>query len=33
MIEGKVLVVEDELPIRKLIAFNLQRSNFEVIEA
>jgi DNA-binding response OmpR family regulator len=33
MIEGKVLVVEDELPIRKLIAFNLQRSNFEVLEA
>jgi DNA-binding response OmpR family regulator len=33
MIEGKVLVVEDELPIRKLITFNLQRSNFEVLEA
>lgn len=30
---GKILVVEDELPIRKLIHFNLQRSNFEVIEA
>ncbi|MCR2821560.1 response regulator transcription factor [Lederbergia panacisoli] len=33
MKEGKILVVEDELSIRKLIAFNLQRSNFEVIEA
>jgi DNA-binding response OmpR family regulator len=33
MKEGKILVVEDELPIRKLIQFNLQRSNFEVIEA
>jgi DNA-binding response OmpR family regulator len=33
MIEGKILVVEDELPIRKLISFNLERSNFEVLEA
>ncbi|MFT4416606.1 response regulator transcription factor [Fredinandcohnia humi] len=33
MTEGKVLVVEDEAPIRRLIAFNLQRSNFEVLEA
>ncbi|MFE8700090.1 response regulator transcription factor [Cytobacillus sp. FJAT-54145] len=33
MEEGKVLVVEDELPIRKLISFNLQRSNFHVLEA
>ncbi|EAR66644.1 MULTISPECIES: response regulator transcription factor [Bacillus] len=33
MIEGKILVVEDELPIRKLILFNLERSNFEVLEA
>ncbi|MBS4224013.1 response regulator transcription factor [Lederbergia citrea] len=33
MREGKILVVEDELSIRKLITFNLQRSNFEVIEA
>ncbi len=33
MIEGKILVVEDELPIRKLIYFNLERSNFEVLEA
>lgn len=33
MTEAKVLVVEDELPIRKLISFNLQRSNFEVLEA
>ncbi|OIK14173.1 DNA-binding response regulator [Bacillus sp. MUM 116] len=32
MPEGKILVVEDEIPIRKLIAFNLQRSNFEVME-
>ncbi|MBT2757003.1 response regulator transcription factor [Mesobacillus foraminis] len=32
MTEGKILVVEDELSIRKLIAFNLQRSNFEVLE-
>ncbi|WP_233711613.1 response regulator transcription factor [Lederbergia citrisecunda] len=31
--EGKILVVEDELSIRKLISFNLQRSNFEVVEA
>jgi DNA-binding response OmpR family regulator len=28
----KVLVVEDELPIRKLISFNLSRSSFTVIE-
>jgi DNA-binding response OmpR family regulator len=33
MTDGKILIVEDELPIRKLIHFNLQRSNFEVIEA
>lgn len=33
MSEGKILVVEDEIPIRKLILFNLQRSNFEVMEA
>jgi DNA-binding response OmpR family regulator len=33
MKEGKILVVEDEAPIRKLIHFNLQRSNFDVIEA
>jgi DNA-binding response OmpR family regulator len=33
MTEGKILVVEDEVPIRKLIVFNLQRSNYEVIEA
>ncbi|MEH7886697.1 response regulator transcription factor [Bacillus sp. JJ1609] len=31
--EGKVLVVEDELPIRRLICFNLSRSNFDVVEA
>lgn len=28
----KVLVVEDELPIRKLISFNLSRSDFAVVE-
>jgi DNA-binding response OmpR family regulator len=33
MLDGKILIVEDEVPIRKLIHFNLQRSNFEVIEA
>nr|WP_263327517.1 response regulator transcription factor [Neobacillus sp. Marseille-Q6967] len=33
MTEAKILVVEDEIPIRKLIVFNLQRSNYEVIEA
>ncbi len=32
MREGKILIVEDELAIRKLINFNLQRSNFDVIE-
>ncbi|MEH7343094.1 response regulator transcription factor [Bacillus sp. JJ1532] len=30
---GKILIIEDEQSIRKLIAFNLQRSNFEVMEA
>ncbi|KAB2337075.1 response regulator transcription factor [Cytobacillus depressus] len=30
---GKILIVEDEKSIRKLVAFNLQRSNFDVIEA
>ncbi|MBB6454476.1 DNA-binding response OmpR family regulator [Salirhabdus euzebyi] len=33
MDEGKILVVEDEEPIRKLVIFNLVRSNFEVLEA
>ncbi|WP_419887989.1 response regulator transcription factor [Neobacillus niacini] len=33
MFEARILVVEDEIPIRKLIVFNLQRSNFEVLEA
>lgn len=33
MTEAKILVVEDEIPIRKLIVFNLQRSNYEVLEA
>jgi DNA-binding response OmpR family regulator len=33
MKDGKILVVEDEVPIRKLIGFNLQRSNYDVIEA
>lgn len=32
MTNDKVLVIEDELPIRKLISFNLSRSNFEVVE-
>ena len=29
----KVLVVEDELSIRKFIAINLHRNGFEVLEA
>ncbi|MBU8880424.1 response regulator transcription factor [Bacillus sp. FJAT-29790] len=33
MKDGKILVVEDEVSIRKLIVFNLQRSNFDVLEA
>lgn len=33
MTEAMILVVEDEIPIRKLIVFNLQRSNFQVVEA
>jgi len=33
MTEARILVVEDEIPIRKLIVFNLQRSNYEVLEA
>ena len=33
MKEGKILLIEDEHSIRKLIKFNLERSNFEVIEA
>lgn len=33
MVDGKILVVEDEISIRKLIVFNLERSNFEVLEA
>jgi hypothetical protein len=32
MTEAKILVVEDEIPIRKLIVFNLERSNYEVME-
>lgn len=32
MKDGKILVVEDEFAIRRLIVFNLQRSNFEVME-
>lgn len=32
MEKDKILVVEDELAIRKLIQFNLTRSNFDVIE-
>lgn len=33
MTESTILVVEDELSIRKLISFNLSRSNFHVIES
>ena len=33
MVDGKILVVEDEVSIRKLIVFNLERSNFDVLEA
>ena len=33
MKEGRILLIEDEHSIRKLIKFNLERSNFEVIEA
>ena len=33
MAEEKILVVEDEMSIRKLIVFNLHRSNFVVLEA
>ncbi|MGM0904501.1 MAG: hypothetical protein ACQEXB_25815 [Bacillota bacterium] len=33
MSDGKVLMMEDESSIRKLIVFNLQRSNFAVLEA
>ncbi|HZK24205.1 MAG TPA: response regulator transcription factor [Oscillospiraceae bacterium] len=33
MTASKVLVVEDELSIRKFIAINLHRNNFEVLEA
>lgn len=29
---GKILVVEDELPIRELLKFNLQKENYTVIE-
>lgn len=32
MNDETILIVEDELPIRKLISFNLSRSNFNVIE-
>ncbi|MDQ0154053.1 response regulator transcription factor [Robertmurraya andreesenii] len=32
MNQETILIVEDELPIRKLISFNLSRSNFNVIE-
>lgn len=33
MKEGKILLIEDEASIRKLIKFNLERSNFDVMEA
>ena len=32
-IQAKVLVVEDEVSIRKFIAVNLHRNNFLVLEA
>ena len=31
--KAKVLVVEDEVPIRKFISINLHRADFEVLEA
>ena len=33
MSDGKILIIEDEAPIRKLIVFNLERSNFDVLES
>jgi len=30
---GKILVVDDEIPIRELIKFNLQKAGFNVVEA
>jgi two-component system phosphate regulon response regulator PhoB len=33
MADHKILIVEDEAPIRKMIAFNLSRAGFEVDEA
>lgn len=33
MSKEKILIIEDELPIRKLLAIHLIRSNFEVIES
>src|SRR5690606_38665917 len=33
MTEKKILVVEDEQPIREMLAFNLRRSGYAVIEA
>jgi DNA-binding response OmpR family regulator len=32
MKEGRILIIEDEQTIRKLITFNLERSNFDVVE-
>lgn len=29
---GKILIIEDELPIRELLKFNLQKENYTVIE-
>src|SRR5690606_41935295 len=33
MTRNRILVVEDEQPIREMLAFNLRRSGYEVIEA
>ena len=33
MAAGKILIVEDEAPIREMIAFHLVRAGFETVEA
>ena len=33
MAAGKILIVEDEVPIREMIAFHLVRAGFETLEA
>ena len=32
MAAGKILIVEDEVPIREMIAFHLARAGFEILE-